>query len=77
MANFPKNTGVFLPTTEIIDIQFIYDNKNLQQDLKEMLIRIVQAFNDSNTAVNFKDTAIYSLSEILNGQLFYPFRFIS
>jgi hypothetical protein len=67
------DTGLFLPTTEIIDTGYIYDIDNFSADqLKQILIRIVQAFNDSNTTMNLKDSAIYSLQEFVNGQIFFP-----
>ncbi len=74
MASFPDGVGpgLFLPTTEILDVQqFVTDNLTADQ-LQELLIRIVQAFNDVNQAVNLKDTGIYSEAEFVNGQVFFP-----
>lgn len=74
MPLYPANVGpgLFLPTTQIIDTQFIYDNEELNEDLKQILIRVVQAFNDHAQAVNLKDTGMYNLQEFVTGQVYYP-----
>lgn len=64
--------GLFLPTTEIIDVESLRGEKISDDQLREALIRIVQAFNDSNIAVNLKDTGMYPLEEYVNGQTFFP-----
>ncbi len=64
--------GLFLPTTEIIDLERLRGEKISDDQLREIIIRIVQAFNESNIAVNLKDTGIYSLQEFVNGQTFFP-----
>lgn len=71
---YPTNVGpgLFLPTTQIIDTQVLYDEPELNQNLKQILIRIVQAFNDYAQAINFKDTGIYNLQEFVTGQVFFP-----
>lgn len=64
-------TGLFLPTTEIFSIQSLRTNKISNDQLKEILIRILQAFNESNSIVNNKDTGIYSLDEYVCSKTFF------
>ncbi len=64
--------GLFLPTTEIFDTQQLQGGKLSEEQMKEILIRIVQAFNDSNIAMNLKDTGVYSLDEYVSAQTFFP-----
>lgn len=70
--DYMPDQGLFLPTTELFDIQRLRQEKISDEQLKEILIRIVQAFNDSNAAVNLKDTGVYSEEEYVNGQTFFP-----
>lgn len=74
MGIFPSNVGpgLFLPTTQLIDTQSIYDNENLDEDLKQIMIRMVQAFNDYANAINLKDTGIYNLAEFVSGNVYFP-----
>ena len=65
-------SGLFLPITQIIDTQFIYDNEELNEDLKQILIRVVQAFNDHAQAINLKNTGMYDLNEFVTGQVYFP-----
>lgn len=73
MASFQDGVGpgLFLPTTEIFDVQTVRQKDFSKEQLQEFIVRVVQAFNDSNTAVNLKDTGIYSLEEFVNGQTFF------
>lgn len=64
--------GLFLPTTQLIDVKSVSNNEALDEDLKQVIIRIIQAFNDYAAAINVKDTGIYDLVEFVNGQIFFP-----
>jgi hypothetical protein len=68
----PDREGQFLPLNQIIDIQAIYDDESIEQDLKQILIRIGIAFNDYALAINAKDTGIYTTEEFVTGQVFFP-----
>lgn len=65
-------SGLFLPLTQLIDIQAIYSNKDLSEDLKQIMIRIVQAFNEYAQAINLKNTGIYDVQEFVTGQVYFP-----
>lgn len=67
------DVGLFLPTTTVIDTGYINDIDQFTPDiLKQILIRLVQAINDSNSTVNLKDSALYPLTEFVTGQLYFP-----
>ena len=66
------NQGVFLDTTEIIDTSFLGEEKYDSDDLRNIFIQVIQAFNQTSLAVNLKDTGVYSLTEFVNGQTFFP-----
>lgn len=67
------DVGLFLPTTTVIDIGYIQDIDQFTPDiLKQILIRVVQALNDSNSTVNLKDSALYPLTEFVTGQTYFP-----
>lgn len=68
----PQNEELFLPITNIFDVDAIRNSNISQEQLKQILIRIVQAFNETNIVVNLKDTGIYSTIETVNGQTFPP-----
>jgi hypothetical protein len=65
-------SGLFLPLTQLIDIQAIYSNQELSEDLKQIMIRIVQAFNEYAQAINLKNTGIYDVQEFVTGQVYFP-----
>jgi len=71
MASYPTNVGpgLFLQTTDIFDIRLIPADNPL---LRNLFVRINQAFGDANRAINIKDTGIYDQSEFVNGQTYFP-----
>lgn len=72
MPMYPANVGpgLFVPTTQLIDI--IFDDESIPQNMKQVVIRIDQAFNDYAQAINLKDTGMYNLQEFVTGQVFFP-----
>ncbi len=64
--------GQFVPIGQIIDSQEINDNPKIEADLKQILIRIVQALENHAQSINLKDTGLYSLQEFVNGQVYFP-----
>jgi hypothetical protein len=73
MASFNDGVGpgLFLPTTEIFDVNIVQDDAQLKEKLREVFIRIVQSVSNTNSTVNYKDSAIYPLTEFVNGQKFF------
>lgn len=74
MPIYPSNVspGIFLPTTQLIDTQAIYNNDVLDEDLKQIMIRMVQALNDQATAINLKETGFYPLTEFVISNAYFP-----
>lgn len=64
--------GLFLPTTDVFDIQIIYELDINSTEFKEFLVRLRQSVNDIALAVNLKDSALYYPQEFVNGQIYFP-----
>lgn len=71
-GSIPPNLGFgsFVPTTFVWDVQQIQDS-NIDPTLKEILIRLYQNINLVSIVLNTKDTGMYELTELVNGQLFF------
>lgn len=64
--------GAFLPTTEIFEIENL-ENININSlEYKDFLVRLRQIINNIETTVNIKDTGIYTKTEFVNGQVWFP-----
>lgn len=63
--------GQFLPTQYIFDVQALRTNAIEQPQLRELLVRIALAFQQSNITVNNKTSATYSLQEILDNNQWF------
>lgn len=71
-GNQQTNTGSFVPLTNIWDVQRLQDVDINSEEFKELLVRLYQNINNICMALNIKDVGYYTLSEFLNGQLFFP-----
>jgi hypothetical protein len=71
MAN-QISSGLFVPTTNVWDVQQLYDVDVTSPQFKELLVRLYQNINNISTALNLKDTGYYLDQEFVNGQLFFP-----
>jgi len=69
--NIQNNTGLFVPSTNIWEIDSLRVNKDLSLELKEVLVRLYQNINSIELALNLKESAEYPRNEYLNGQLFF------
>lgn len=67
MALNIENAGIFVPTTEVIDVSGIEDEK-----LRQILINFINTLNEMSNAINAKVTGVYSLEEFVNSKTFYP-----
>jgi|SRR6185312_5291573 len=70
MANQSQDSGLYLPSTYIYDIQNL-SNIELPEDLRELLIRLYQSINDITEAINLKNTGYYVTTEFNTGQLLF------
>ena len=68
----PGDSGHFIPTTQVWDIQEIYSTEVTSPQFKELLVRLYQNLNTHAMATNAKDTGTYHTEEFVNGQMFFP-----
>lgn len=71
-SSIPPNLGFgsFIPTTFVWELEQIRSS-NIDPNLKDILIRLYQNLNQIVLPINTKDSAIYDLSEFVNGQIFF------
>lgn len=62
----------FIPTSNVWDVSQLYQTEVTSPAFKELLVRLYQNVNNIATLLNIKDTGIYSLSEFVNGQVYFP-----
>ena len=66
--NSINNFGYFLRTTVSLDVARIADVKVNSEEFKELLVRLYQAVNDIELAVNAKHTGRYLPNQFVNGK---------
>lgn len=73
-SSYPSqlNPGMMLPTTNVWDVDRLYQIDVNSDEFKELLVRLYQNINNIALAVNLKDTGYYTLQEFLNSQAFFP-----
>lgn len=64
--------GSYLPTSEILDPALLDKIDINSAEFRNFLNILTRAVNDINLQVNTKDAAYYSLTEFVNGQMFFP-----
>lgn len=67
-----NNTGLFVPTNFVWDINLLPDTTLDSPEFRELLVRLYQNINSMCLALNLKDSAYYINSEFLNSQSFFP-----
>lgn len=74
MADFePRdNFGSFVPTTNVWDVQQLYDVDVNSFAFKELLVRLYQNVNQIATTLNTKVSGYYDLNPFVNGKLYFP-----
>lgn len=65
-------SGLFVPTTNVWDVQQLYEVDVTSPAFIELLVRLYQNINNIATALNIKDSGYYITQEFVNGQLFFP-----
>lgn len=74
MAYIPAqslNTGLYVSTTNVWDVQELFTVDVNSQQFRELLVRLYQNVNNISLALNNKDSAMYFEQEFVNGQLFF------
>ncbi len=69
--NQQENTGSFVLTTNVWDVSEIYNLNNVDDDFKELLVRLYQNLNLIAQVLNSKDSAYYLTQEFNTGQLYF------
>ena len=64
--------GQFVPTTDIFDVQSLFEENINSDSWKLFLIRQREIMNRVILALNAKETALYNLAEFLPGQQWFP-----
>lgn len=74
MSSYQGNTnpGLFLPTTSTWDIASIYSMDPNSPEFKNFIVNLYQNLNNIVLVLNIKDSAYYTQTEFVNGQLFFP-----
>lgn len=71
IPNQPANTGSFVPTTNVWDTGEIYAIESLDDQLRELLVRLYQNLNLMATVLNNKESGYYPLQEFLTSALYF------
>jgi len=71
-SNLQSNTGLFIPTTNIYEIEDIQSRGLDKELIRNILIHLYQDMNNVALALNLKDSAYYFDQEFMNGQVLFP-----
>ncbi len=63
--------GAFVPTNYIFDVQQLQSVEVTSPEFKELLVRLYQNINTMALVLNVKDTGMYQVTELVNGQLYF------
>ncbi len=69
--NQQANTGQFIPTTSIFEMQRVESIDTNSPEFKQLIVRLYQAVNVIALAVNLKDTGFYIEEEFATGQMYF------
>lgn len=65
--------GSFIPTTDVYDVDTIYEMDVKSQDFKDFLVRLRQSINNVAMVLNIKDTGYYPLeTEFVCSKSYFP-----
>jgi len=70
--NQQAEPGQFLQTTNIFDVQSLFEMDVNSKQFKEFIAKLSDSINNIVQAVNLKDTGIYDQREFVCGQIYYP-----
>ena len=71
LPNQQANTGLYVPSTNVWDVQQLLEVDIYTPEFKELLVRLYQNVNNIAIALNNKDSALYFQEEFLNSQVFF------
>lgn len=70
--DFFTQSGLYVPTNFIWDMQQLQEIDVTSSEFKELLVRLYQNLNVMAIALNLKDSGYYITNEFLTGSLLYP-----
>jgi hypothetical protein len=70
-SNLQNNTGLFIPTTNIWELDQLQSSDLSKDAIRELLVRLYQNVNNIAIALNLKDSGYYFQQEFINGQLLF------
>lgn len=70
MANSTQY-GAYIPSSYLFDVQQLYQTDVNSPEFKELLVRLYQNVNSIALLLNVKDTGMYQITELVNGQLYF------
>lgn len=70
--NPQNNIGLFVPTTNIYEIEQIQQEELNKELLKNIFVHLYQDMCNVALALNLKDSGYYQLEEFMNGQVYFP-----
>ena len=65
------NPGAYVPSTNIWDVSQVYAVENIDEGLRELLVRMYQNLSNMANLLNIKDSGYYVINEFLNSQGFF------
>lgn len=71
-SNLQNNTGLFIPTTNIYEINDIQEEGLSSEKLRNIFVHLYQDMCNVAIALNLKDTGYYFDQEFMNGQMLFP-----
>lgn len=71
IPNFQNNVGLYIATTDVWEISRLQDIDVNSEEFKLLLVRLYQNVNNIAIALNLKDSALYPLTQFVNGQQFF------
>lgn len=70
-SNLQNNTGLFIPTTNIYEIDQLQEQGLDKELLRNIFVHLYQDMCNVALALNLKDSAYYTLNEFMNGQVLF------
>lgn len=66
-----QNAGSYVPTTNVWDVSEIYELNDIDEDFRELLIRLYQNLNLIAEVLNSKTTGYYLLDQFVTSNVYY------
>lgn len=71
LPDVQQNTGLYVGTTNVWEFNQLLTLDVNSEEFKLLLVRLYQNVNDIAVVLNWKDSALYTLTEFIDGQQFF------